>query len=249
MSNRDFFDDDLHRAEEAERRGKLAGEDLTRVGNEGAAAEGVPVRSVSDFTLTRMTKHKQELDQRVAGATEELEKLRQRQEDLDRQRKDLDDLRKKQDDYAHGRREMTDRLTQSLVTIEKEEIAANRLAELLSATRKRFKAMLGDLQAIDEETWSEEAFRTELNKASTLVDDIRLEYNKAVAKMDAISTAAPAAGGAPGAHPAVIFEEGRRHDEEPPRTFSYWLKVGLAVTLPLILTLVALMGIIIWRTH
>lgn len=249
MGNRDFFDDDLHRVEEAERRGKLASGDVTRVGDEGAVAEGVPVRSVSDFTLTRMTKHKQELDLKVAGATEELETLRQRQEDLDRQRKDLEDLRKKQDDYAHGKREMTDRLTQSLVTIEKEEIAANRLAELLSATRKRFKAMLGDLQAIDEETWSEDVFRTELNKASTLVDDVRLEYNKSVAKIDAVSNATPAAGGAPGAHPAVIFEEGRHHDEAPEKNFAYWLKVGLAVTLPLIIALLALMGIIIWRTR
>lgn len=249
MSNRDFFDDDLNRVEEAERRSKLASGDVTRVDNEGAAVEGVPVKSVSDFTLTRMTKHKQELDQKVAGANDELSKLRQRQEDLDRQRKDLEDIRKKQDDYTHGKREMVDRLTQSLVTIEKEEIAANRLAELLSATRKRFKAMLGDLQAIDEETWADDAFRNELNKASTLVDDVRLEYNKSVARIDAVSTATPATGGTGAAHPAVIFEEGRRYDEEPEKNFGYWLKVGLAVTLPLIIALLVLMGIIIWRTR
>lgn len=247
MGNRDFFDEDLNRVEEAERRGKLASDDVTRVGNEGAAAEGVPVKSVSDFALTRMTKHKQELDQRVAGANDELGKLRQRQEDLDRQRKDLEDIRKKQDDYTHGKREMVDRLTQSLVSIEKEEIAASRLAELLSATRKRFKAMLGDLQAIDEETWADDAFRAELNKASALVDDVRLEYNKSVAKIDAVSSAAPAAGGS--VHPAVIFEEGRRHDEQPEKTFGDWIKIGLAVTLPLVIALLALMVVIIVRTR
>jgi hypothetical protein len=247
MPNRDFFDDDLNRVEDAERRSKLAAGDVTRVGNEGAAAEGVPVKSVSDFALTRMTKHKQELDLKVSGANEELEKLRKRQGDLDRQRKDLEDLRKKQDDYTHGKREMMDRLMQSLVTIEKEEIAASRLAELLSATRKRFKAMLGDLQSIDEEGWPEEAFRDELNKSSTLVEDVRLEYNKSVAKIDAISTAAPVTGGESAVHPAVIFEEGRRHDEEPEKNFGYWLKVGLAITLPLIITLFALIGVIIWR--
>ncbi len=247
MPNTDFFDDDLNRSGDLERRSKLAAGDVTRVGNEGAAAEGVPVKSVSDFALTRMTKHKQELDLKVSGANEELEKLKKRGEDLDRQRKDLEDLRKKQDDYTHGKREMMDRLTQSLVTIEKEEIAASRLAELLSATRKRFKAMLGDLQSIDEETWPEEGFRDELNKSSTLVEDVRLEYNKAVGKLDAANTAAPAAGGGANGHPAVIFEEGRRHDEEPEKNFLYWLKVGLAITLPLILTLFALIGVIVWR--
>ena len=247
MPNTDFFDDDLNRAEDAERRSKLAVGDVTRMGNEGAAAEGVPIKSVSDFALTRMTKHKQELDLKVSGANEELEKLRKRQGDLDRQRKDLEDLRKKQDDYTHGKREMMDRLTQSLVTIEKEEIAASRLAELLSATRKRFKAMLGDLQSIDEETWPEEGFRDELNKSSTMVEDVRLEYNKAVAKVDAVNTAATATGNTSAVHPAVIFEEGRRHEEEPEKNFGYWLKVGLAITLPLIATLFVLIVVIVWR--
>ncbi len=40
---------------------------------------------------------------------------------------------------------------------------------------------------------------------------------------------------------------GRRHDEEPEKNFLYWLKVGLAITLPLILTLFALIGVIVWR--
>ena len=75
----------------------------------------------------------------------------------------------------------------------------------------------------------------------------RLEYNKSVAKIDAINTAAPAAGNASNVHPAVIFEEGRRHDDEPEKNFGYWLKVGLAITLPLIITLFALIGAIVWR--
>jgi DNA repair exonuclease SbcCD ATPase subunit len=239
MANRDFFDDDLNRAQEAERRAKLAADDLTKIGNEGAGADGVPVRSVSDLTITRMSKHKQELDSKVAGAMEELEKLRKRQEDLDRQRKDLEDLRKRQEDYQRGKQEMSDRLNQSLVTLEKEEIQASRLAELLSATRKRFKAMLGDVQSIDEETWPEDSIRDELNKAATLVDDIRMEYNKAVAKIDAISGDVQAPAGT-AAHPAVIFEEGRRVVEEVEKGFGYWIKVGLAITLPLIVVLVIL---------
>ena len=249
MTNRDFFDDDLNRAQEAERRAKLGMEDVTRVGSEGAAAEGVPVKSVSDFTLTRMSKHKQELDSKVAGAMEELEKLRKRQEDLDLQRKDLEDLRKRQEDYQRGKREMSDRLQQSLVTLEKEEIQANRLAELLSATRKRFKAMLNDVQAIDEETWPEEAFRDELNKSATLVDDVRIEYNKSVAKIDAVSGDAKTPPSA-AAHPAVIFEENRHMAEEPEKGFGYWLMVGLAITLPLIIVLLILTTVILfWHSH
>ena len=249
MSNRDFFDDDLIRAQEAERRAKLAVDDVTKVGSEDDAAAGVPVKSVSDFTLTRMTKHKQELDHKVAGAMEELEKLRKRQEDLERTRKDLEDLRKKQEDYQRGKQEMMDRLNQSLVTIEKEEIQASRLAELLNATRKRFKAMLGDLQTINEESWPEDGIRDELNKAAALVDDVRMEYNKSVSKIDAVSGEAQPQPGAGAAHPAVIFEEGRRVAEEPEKDFGYWLKVGFAVTLPLVIALLVLAAVLIWRGH
>ena len=44
MPNTDFFDDDLNRVEDAERRSKLSSKDVMRVGNEGTAAEGVPVK-------------------------------------------------------------------------------------------------------------------------------------------------------------------------------------------------------------
>jgi len=246
MANTDFFDDDLERQREAERRGKLATGDVMKINDEGHAAEGVPVRAVSDFSITRMAKHKQEMDAKVASALEELEKLRKRQEDLDRQRKDLEDLRKRQDEYERGKQEMLDRLNQSLVSLEKEEIQATRLTELLGATRQNFKVMLTELQAINEETWPEEQIRGELTKATTRVDDIRMEYNKAVAKIDAVSGRGAQA---PAVHPSVVFEEHRAAPEEA-RGFFHWVKIGVAVTLPLILVLLAVIALVlVMRGH
>ena len=242
MASTDFFDEDLGKQREAERRSKLgAGGDVAGVTDEAAAAEGVPVRAVPDFAITRMAKHKQEVDAHVASAMEELEKLRQRQEDLERQKKDLEELRKKQEEYVRGKQEMIDRLNQSLVSLEKEEIQANRVTELLGATRKRFKGMLADIQAVDEEHWSEDQIRDELNKASTLVDDVRMEYNKSIAKIEAVS-----GDGRRGAneHAPVIFEEGRVSPETE-RSFGYWLKVGLAARLPLMITLLLLAVILL----
>jgi len=236
MANTDFFDDDLERRHDAERRGKLGANDVTQVNEEDPAAEGVPVRSVSDFSITRMAKHKQEMDAKVASAMEELEKLRKRQEDLDRQRKELEDLRKRQDEYERGKQEMLDRLNQSLVSLEKEEIQANRLTEILGASRRRFKVMLGELQAINEETWPEAEIRDELNKAVTRVDDIRMEYNKAVAKIDAVVGQDAKA---PAAHESMVFEE-RHASLDAEHGFLHWFKIGVAVSLPLIVVLVVL---------
>ena len=240
MTNTDFFDDDLRRHHDAERRAKLAANDVTQVNDEDPA-EGVPVRSVSDFSITRMAKHKQEMDAKVASAVEELEKLRKRQEDLDRQRKELEDLRKRQEDYERGKQEMLDRLNQSLVSLEKDEIQANRLTEILGATRQRFRIMLGELQEINEETWPEDEIRDELNKAVTRVDDVRMEYNKAVAKIDAISGNDAKA---PATHQSVVFEE-RRASPDAEHNFLHWLKIGVAVSLPLILVLLALIVLVL----
>ncbi len=241
MANTDFFDDDLERQRDAERRAKLATGDVMKINNEDPAAEGVPVRSVSDFSITRMAKHKQEMDAKVASAMEELEKLRKRQEDLDRQRKDLEDLRKRQEEYERGKQEMLDRLNQSLVSLEKEEIQATRLTELLGATRQSFKVMLTELQVINEETWPADQIRDELNKATTRVDDVRMEYNKAVARIDAISGRDAQA---PAAHPSVVFEE-RHTGLETEQSFLHWVKIGVAVTLPLILVLLALIALVL----
>ena len=76
-----------------------------------------------------------------------------------------------------------------------------------------------------------------------------MEYNKSVAKIDANSGDSQPQGST-AAHPAIIFEESRRHIEEPEKNFGYWLKVGLAVTLPLIIALIVLAAaIIFWRSH
>ncbi|MCX6995612.1 MAG: hypothetical protein NTV49_00645 [Kiritimatiellaeota bacterium] len=241
MANTDFFDDDLRRHHDAERRAKLAANDVTQVNDEDPAAEGVPVRSVSDFSITRMAKHKQEMDAKVASAVEELEKLRKRQEDLDRQRKELEDLRRRQEEYEHGKQEMLDRLNQSLVSLEKDEIQANRLTEILGATRQRFKSMLGELQEINEESWPEHEIRDELNKAVTRVEDVRMEYNKAVAKIDAVSGQDDQA---PAAHPSVVFEE-RHASPEAAHNFWHWFKIGVAVSLPLLLVLVVLIVLVL----
>ena len=128
MANTDFFDDDLVKQRDSARRLKLGPSDdsIGTVGD-GASSDEVPVRPVSDFNLTRMAKHKQEVDDHVATAVHELERLRKRQEDLEREKKELEELRRKQEEYERGKREMSERLSQSLVTLEKDELQAERV--------------------------------------------------------------------------------------------------------------------------
>jgi vacuolar-type H+-ATPase subunit I/STV1 len=237
MANTDFFDDDLIKQRDAAKKINL-GRTEEPIGtlSDPSATDEVPVRPVSDFNLTRMAKHKHEVNEQVATAMQELERLRKRQEDLEREKRELEELRRKQQDYDAGKREMIERLSQSLVILEKDEMQATRLAELLATTRKRFKTMQTDIEALREETWPEDQIRDELSKALVILDDARLEFNKCMAKIDAVTGEEKQA---MSQNKAVIFEERHTHDDEP-RDFMYWLKIGAAVSLPLSATLVIL---------
>jgi hypothetical protein len=243
MANTDFFDDDLVKQRDAGKRIKLGpGDEPMGTVGDAQSSDEVPVRPVSDFNLTRMAKHKQDVDEQVVTAMQELERLRTRQENLEKEKRDLEEIRRKQEEYERGRREMVERLNQSLLTLEKDELQASRLAELLGATRKRFKALLTDIQGLNDEAWPEEQFRDELNKALTVIEDARMEYNKSMTRIDTVS--GPGKPGV-GEHQPVIFEESRFGGSEPEKSFGHWLKVGFAVSLPLIVVIIAVTAFIL----
>lgn len=233
MSNTDFFDDDLVKHRGALR--KTKGE-----GNVEPGATEAPPRGVSDFNLTRMARHKDQVEESMAHAAQELERLRQRQENLEKEKHVLEELRRRQSEYERAKREMLEHLNHSLISLEKDELNAEKLLELVTATRKRCRTWLADIDSIDEETWPEDQFREELGKALTRVEDIRMEYNKALAKIEALGAEEKKSAAT---HHPIMFEESRR-DTAAERGFGYWLKVGFAVSLPIILTLV-----ILWIMH
>ena len=101
----DFFDEDLvkHAAD--------------REDDEPAPRpDDQPPRAGSTYDRKR-----KELSHGVEGTSNELERLRQRQEDLERQKETLQSLKKKQEDYERGRRDMLEKLERSIVLLKKEE--------------------------------------------------------------------------------------------------------------------------------
>lgn len=240
MAPTDFFDDDLVKQRDTTRRIKLGPGDEPPVPLSEPASDEAPIaRPISDFNLTRMARHKQTVDAKTAMTAQELERLRSREQDLEREKRDLEEMRRKHEEYERGKREMIDRFNQSLVMLEKEELRAERLAEFMGATRKRFKMMQTELQDLNEESWPEGAIREELTRALSLVENARMEYNKAMSRLDAIQgekAAAPPPS-------AVVFEDRPREPAEE-RSFFEWIKVGLAVSLPMILVVVVLTALV-----
>jgi len=242
MNDRDFIDQDLVKPREEINRVKLGPADAPAVAEPGATS--LPNRGVTELDLPVMARHRHHVDAQTAKATEELERLRRRHEDLEREKKDLEELRRKQSDYEKGKQELIERLNHSLISLERHEIKAAQLVDLLQNTRRRFREMQKTCSAINEDTWPEEAIREELGKALVTIDDARMAFNKAMSRVEAALNSETAVGGE---HKPVIF------DESPAQTAAEWsfgrlVWLGLAASLPLMLTLVVALILVLMHS-
>lgn len=235
----DFFDEDLVREREAALKIKLDGD------GGGSPRDGfipssrdLPNRPVSDLTLTHLARHKQEVTDQMVDKTQELDRLRARQEELERERRTLEEMRKKQEAFDAGRRELKDRLAASLVRMEKDRLQAERLSQLLEETRRLFRERLDEVEALNESEWQDENLLDELNKSLVLLDNVRSDYNKGMAKIEAVHPLAP--GGAAAAARPLAFEDASGSAASASQGFGYWLRAGLAFTLPLMALLAVL---------
>jgi len=127
---------------------------------------------------------KEELELKLQDAREQLNRLRRQQDDLERQRGELEELRRKQDEYTRGKMEMLESLTRGLATIEREQVLAQRATELCRETSTAFRDYLEQLNSLNDAAWTKENLRSELAKALSVIDNSRLEYNRAQSRLD-----------------------------------------------------------------
>jgi chromosome segregation ATPase len=200
-------------------------DDLSRKAAEAGDAE---------TSASRLSRQKEQLTNQVADTAEEIERLRMRQDELEHEKTSLEELNRKQDEYARSKKDIIENLSRNIILMEKDEVLANRMVELLSASRARFKDVLSEIRDIREESWSEAEFEEELDKALALIESARMEYSKAVAKIDAESWQK---GG--GQAPLATLEDAGR-GALGNKGFLFWFKVGVAVSLPVMLVLLLL---------
>ena len=236
----DFFDDDLVREREAALKIKLDADSGggPRDGHIPSSRD-LPNRPVSDLTLTHLARHKQEVTEQMVDKAQELDRLRARQEELEKERRLLEEMRQKQEAFDAGRRELKGRLNESLLRMEKDRLQAERFAQLLEETRRTFQERLEEVQALNEAQWADETMLDELNQALALLENVRSDYNKAMAKIEAVHPQAAAAS----APRPLTFEEVPGTGAEPAHGFRYWFRAGLAFTLPL-MALMALLAMV-----
>jgi hypothetical protein len=197
----------------------------------------------TDFTARKSpfgAPSRDDTDRKVIEAQQKLVELKRAQEELERERAGLEELRRRQAEFHTGRDEIIQNLTRGLGLLEEAEFAARRDAEQMVKTLVDFKAALAKVQAIRDETWTKENFQMELTRALTTIENARMEWNSARLKISALAgetkkAAAPLEKGIGSAPSLSLADLG----------FFQLCKIGLAMTWPLLLALLAALGVFI----
>jgi septal ring factor EnvC (AmiA/AmiB activator) len=167
------------------------------------------------------------LDSQVRKAQEQLIALRHEQDRIEKQKRELEELTRRQEELERGRAEMTDKLSRSLVILEREAYDSQKKLEQIRATHESFTQHLQLLEAIDSKGWNPAELPKELSRALSTVDDARAEFSQQRSRLEAgaaESTDMNLPEVAPGLSSGLAG-----------RTFAQWVQIGLAVTLPLII--------------
>ena len=167
------------------------------------------------------------LDSQVQKAQEQLLQLKRQQEQIEKQKRELEELSRRQDELEQGRGEMTDKLTRAMVVLEREGYNAQSRLEQIRVARESFAQHLELVEAIDPRNWDPADLHKELSRALSTVDDARTEYNEHRSRLQAAS-------GGNGDQSLPDTASGV-HENTDGRSFSEWLQIGLALTLPLII--------------
>ena len=240
MGNTDFIDDDL-----IQRRDKVK-EVRMGPGRDASPVSEMPKSApmpVEELNLTPLAKRKEEINTQMATKLDELERLRSRQDALEKEKSALENLRNNQDKYEAGKREMLDHLEKSLISMEREDVVLNQRMALLTDTAKGFKGMLKELRGFSEEQWPADSagLRDELNRTLTIIDNIRKEYNRSCARLEAARETKSEAL----ANQLLMDESDILARQQ--RGFGDWLKIGFAASLPLMIMLAVLLAVLLTK--
>jgi hypothetical protein len=178
------------------------------------------------------------LDNQVQKAQEQLLQLRRQQEQIEKQKRELEELSRKQEELERGRAEMSDKLTRSLVILEREAYDAQKRLEQVRAMRESFGQHLELIEGIDPKSWNPADLHKELSRALSTVEGARVEYTQQRSRLQA--TDANVRGD------EVLPENQTDFSETGSRSMMQWMQIGLAFSLPLmVFGLVALL-IFVW---
>ncbi|HEY5915482.1 MAG TPA: hypothetical protein VJA21_33275 [Verrucomicrobiae bacterium] len=176
---------------------------------------------------------REEVDSKVAEAQQKLAELKRAQEELERERAALEETRRRQSEFQNGRQEMVQNLTRGIGLLEESEFDSRRDAEQMAKILVDLRDALAKIQAIHDETWTQENFNVELTRALTAVENARMEWNSARLKFPVLAAEAqPSVTTVPAESAPITSLLGTQ-------SFGELCRLGFALTWPVALVLLA----------
>lgn len=202
-------------------------------------AHKTPPATSGFASLSPRAPTREEVDLKVTEAQQKLAELKRAQEELERERAGLEETRRRQLEFQNGRLEMMQHLIRGLELLEKAEFNARRDAEQMKLVVAEFRTAVGNLEVINEETWTKETFSTELSRALAAVENARMEWNTARLRFPILSgkVAESTEAAAKSAAPASLFEG---------HSLGELCKIGLALTWPLAAVALLALGLMVF---
>jgi len=180
------------------------------------------------------------LDSQVQRAQEQLLHLRRQAEQIEKQKRELEELSRRQEELERGRAEMSDKLSRSLVILEREGYDSQKKLEQIRATHESFTQHLQLLEGIDPKSWNAAELPKELSRALSTVDDARTEFSQQRSRLEA-------SGG--DSNEIDLPEIASGTAGLSGKSFGQWVQIGFAVSLPLIAFGILALIIFFWMAQ
>jgi chromosome segregation ATPase len=195
--------------------------------------------STGNTAVSQRAPTREEMDSKVTEAQQKLTELKRAQEQLERERASLEETRRRRMEFQTGREELIQSLTRGVGLLEEAEFTARRDAEQMTKTLVDFRDALSKIESVHEETWTKDNFSVELTRALTAIENARMEWNAArlrfpvLTGQSATGKETAAAEKAPAPLPLGNY------------SFLQLCKLGLAFTWPIILAVLATLGVML----
>ena len=174
----------------------------------------------------------------VASAQFQLDELRQRQQAIEQRKEELERLHRKQSCFNAERESIISDLSHSLEIIDQDTADAEQLISHYSQARQRFLQSLELISNLRDHEWERDQLNQELDKAEETISQVKQGYHQDTSEL------AQLINGFKSIHTASLKPGGKSHLQENGHSFVYWLRSGLAFSLPIITFALAVLALI-----
>ena len=179
-------------------------------------------------------RQKRELPEAQASTGDEIERLRMRQQELEKRKQEIVEQRHRIELLERNKSDLLEKLRRNNVLVVRQGEQAARAAAICKEAGTRFTQLHQDIDSINPDAWDEADYGANLVNALAKVDSATNEYRAAMDRVAAVDWHAPQ-----GAMPDVNGLEGPSGSTSS-HGFTYWLLAGFAFTLPVIIVFILL---------